>query len=120
METAAPADESSHHLGKQKILGLASAGVGLVGLGVGTVFGVVALSKKSDAQNVCPNECTTQDGVSKWHSAASTGNISTMALIVGGVGVAGGAVLWFTAPSASATSAQVGVGLGGLQAKGTW
>jgi hypothetical protein len=107
-------------MGTQKILAIVAGGIGVVGLGVGTAFGIMALSKKSDAQNACPNNCATQDGVNKWSDAASTGNISTIGLIVGGVGIAGGAVLWFTAPSASSSSPQVGVGLGGLQVKGTW
>jgi hypothetical protein len=113
------ADES-HGIGTQKILAMVAGGIGILGFGVGTAFGVMALSKKSDAQNACPNQCATQDGVNKWSDAESTGNVSTIALIVGGVGVAGGAVLWFTAPSATSSSTQVGVGLSGLQVKGTW
>jgi len=116
-----PPDDSGGGMGTQKILALVAGGIGIVGLGVGTAFGVIALSKKSDAQNACPGStCATADGTSKWSDAASTGNISTIALIVGGVGIAGGAVLWFTAPSASSSSTQVGIGLGGLQVKGTW
>lgn len=107
-------------MGTQKILALVAGGVGVVGLGVGTAFGVSALSKKSDAQGACPNTCVTQDGVNKWSDATSTGTISTIALIVGGAGVAAGAVLWFTAPSTSSSSTQVGVGLRGLQVQGAW
>ena len=57
-------------------------------------------------------------GVHKWSTAGSTGNISTIGFIVGGVGVAGAVVLWLTAPTSS--SAQVGFGPGSLQVKGTW
>jgi hypothetical protein len=106
-------------MGTQKVLALVVGGIGIVGLGLGTVFGVMASSQKNDAQSVCPgNPCATQDGVNKWSTAASTGNISTIAFIVGGVGVVGGAVLWFTAPGAPST--QVGFGPGSLQVKGTW
>jgi hypothetical protein len=118
--TPSPTDSGGRGIGTQKVLALVAGGLGVVGLGVGTVVGVIALSKKSDAQNVCPNDCPTEDGVNKWNDATSTGNISTIALIVGGVGVVGGAVLWFTAPSGSSSSPQVGLGLGGLQVKGTW
>jgi len=107
-------------MGTQRVLALVAGGIGVVGIGVGTAFGIMALSKKSDAQNVCPNDCPTQDGVNKWSDATSTGNISTIALIVGGVGIVGGAVLWFTAPSGSSSSPQVGVGPGGLQLRGRW
>jgi hypothetical protein len=107
-------------LGTQEILAIVAGGVGVVGLGIGTVTGAIALSKKSDAQNACPgSQCTTQDGVNKWGDAASTGNVSTVALIIGGVGVAGAAVLWFTAPSGG-SSTQLGFGPGVVQVKGTW
>jgi hypothetical protein len=113
-------------LGTQKVLALVAGGLGVVGVGVGAVFGVMAMSKKSDAQNSCPGPgtaCATQNGVSKWSDAASAGNVSTIGFIVGGVGLAAAGVLWFTAtaPSASAaTAAQVGLGPGGIQVKGTW
>ena len=115
------AADSGGGLGTQKILAIAAAALGVVGLGVGTAFGVIAMSKKSSAQNECPGACATPDGVSKWNDAATAGNVSTVAFIVGGVGLAGGAVLWFTAPGASASSGtQVGFGLGGAQLRGTW
>ena len=117
--TPPPGMEESQGMGTQKILAIVAGGIGVVGLGLGTVFGVMANSQKNAAQSACPNNpCATQDGVSKWSDAGSTGNISTIGFIVGGVGVAGAAVLWFTAPSSS--SAQVGVGPGLLQVKGTW
>jgi hypothetical protein len=114
-----PPPNDSGGMGTQKILAIVAGGIGIVGLGLGTVFGIMASSQKNDAQSACPsNPCATQDGVNKWSTAGSTGNISTIGFIVGGVGVAGAAVLWFTAPSSSNT--QVGFGPGILQLKGTW
>ena len=114
-----PPPNDSGGMGTQKNLAIVAGGIGVVGLGLGTVFGVMASSQKNDAQSACPsNPCSTQDGANKWSTAGSTGNISTIGFIVGGVAVAGGAVLWFTAPSSS--SAQVGFGPGILQLKGTW
>ncbi len=115
-----PAESGSTGMGTQKMLALVAGGIGVVGLGVGTAFGLVSLSKKSDAQDACPNQCSSPDGVNKWSSAVSTGNVSTVALIVGGVGVAGAAVLWFTAPRRMSSAAQVGLGPSGLQVKETW
>jgi hypothetical protein len=114
--------EGGHGFGTQKILGIVAAGVGVVGLGIGTAFGVMAISQKSDAQTLCPsNPCSTQAGVNKWSDAGSTGNISTIGFIVGGVALAGGAVLWFTAQrSSSGATTQVGFGPGALQVRGTW
>jgi hypothetical protein len=116
------ASEPSHALGPQRIGAIVAGGVGVVGVAVGSVFGLVAMSKKNDAQNVCPSQCATPDGVSKWSDAKSAGTISTVAFIVGGVGLAGGAILWFTAKptSDSAANTQLGMGLGTVQLKGTW
>jgi hypothetical protein len=116
-----PAAEPSHGMGTQKILALVAGGVGVIGLGVGTAFGVIAMSQKSTAQSACPNQCATSAGVNDWSTAESSGTISTVGFIVGGVGIAGAAVLWFTAPSSSGGgSTQVGLGPSGLQVKGVW
>jgi hypothetical protein len=98
-----------------------AAGVGIVGLGVGSAFGFVALSKKNSAQKLCPNICVDDNGVRAWNDAQSAGNVSTAMFIVGGVGLLGAAALWFTAPSSNGvSSAQVGFGLESVQVKGTW
>jgi hypothetical protein len=110
-------------LGTRRILAIVAGGVGVVGLGVGTAFGVVAMSKKSTAQGICPmTMCATAVGVSDWNSASSAGTLSTVGFVIGGVGIAGAAVLWFTAPKSSprAPSTQVGFGPGSFQLKGTW
>lgn len=113
-----PAPAETHGLGTQKVLGIVAAGVGVVGLGVGGAFGLLAMSKKNDAHNICPNKCPTDAGVTAWHDAGTAANVSTALFIVGGVGLAAAAVLWFTAPSSSST--HVGVGPGGIQVKGTF
>jgi hypothetical protein len=111
--------ETNDGLGTQKVLGVAAAGVGVVGLAIGSAFGLAAMSKKNEAEAVCPTQCPTQSGVSDWNDAKSEGNVSTALFIVGGVALAGAAVLWFTAPSSNA-GARVGLGPGGLAAEGTW
>jgi hypothetical protein len=54
--------------------------------------------------------------------AQAAGNVSTAAFVVGAVGLAGGAVLWFTAgpETAETTSPQVGLGPTGIVVKGAW
>ena len=106
--------------GTQGLLALVAGGVGVVGIGVGTVFGVVAISKKSSAQTACPGACGDQGGVDMWNDAASAGNVSTVAFIVGAVGLAGSAALWFTRPGQGKATTQVGAGPGGIQLRGTW
>jgi hypothetical protein len=120
--SAPPPAGPSSGLGAQRVLALVVGGIGVVGLGLGGAFGLVAISKKSDAENACPGQCTDQSGVTKWSDAKSAGNISTVAFIVGGVALAGGAALWFTGSSESSKgpSAQVGIGPGVVQVRGTW
>jgi hypothetical protein len=117
-------EPSAAGLGTQKILALVAGGVGVVGLGLGTVFGLQAMSKRDDATKACPkNTCPDANGVSLWDDAQSAGTLSTVFFVVGGVGLAGGAALWFTAKapeSAQAASAQIGIGPGVVQVKGTW
>jgi hypothetical protein len=108
-------------LGAQKTLGLVAAGVGVVGVGLGSAFGLIAMSKRDDAQRICPNQCTGSDGANAWKDAGAAGTASTVLFVVGGAALAGAAVLWFTAPSSGREpSAQVGLGFGGVQMKGTW
>jgi hypothetical protein len=88
----------------QKTLAVVAGGVGVVGVALGSVFGLIASSQASTAKNECmPGTCT-PDGhaaaLSDHDSAATSGNVSTVAFIVGGVGLATGIVLWFTAPRA--------------------
>jgi hypothetical protein len=121
--SSTPAAGGGHGMGTQRIIALVVGGVGVVGLGLGAAFGFVAISKKNEAQSACPgqSECPTPDGVSKWNDVVSNGNVSTVAFIVGGVGLAAGVVLWLTAPSSSTGEGpQVGLGLGTLRVRGTW
>jgi hypothetical protein len=119
----APPVEGTSAIGMQRWLAIAAAGVGAAALGTGAVLGAVALSKRDSARDVCPNTlCLTQDGVGAWKDAKNWGNASNVAFIVGGVGVAAGAVLWWTerAEPGGAPRAQIGLGPGMLQVSGQW
>ncbi|MBX3191081.1 MAG: hypothetical protein KF819_29055 [Labilithrix sp.] len=98
---AAPTEDESDG-STQRALGVAAGGVGLVGVVVGTVFGLRSASARDEADRICggpaPLDCP-QEGVDVADDARAFGNVSTVAFIVGAIGLAGGAVLWFTAPS---------------------
>jgi hypothetical protein len=97
---ASPAEQASTW-STQKTLALVAGGVGLVGIGLGAGFGAAALSDWSTEQNDCKSKqsCTNPSGAESAHSSVETaGAVSTAGFIVGGVGLAAGAVLWFTAP----------------------
>lgn len=89
--------------------------MGLAGLTVGTIFGLQSKSKHDSAADYCDdasNVCTDREGVSLRSDAIHAGNISTVGFIVGAAGIAGAAVLWFTAKPTEASAPAVGFGFG--------
>ena len=72
-------------------------GVGLAGLAVGTITGIMALGKGSDADSACPEldgkrRCNSKDALDSAESGKTLGTVSTIGFIVGGVGVGVGIV----------------------------
>jgi hypothetical protein len=110
-----PRDEGSG----QRTLGWIVGGMGVVSLGVGSVFGLTAMSKWSDAEKACPgNNCTSAADAQKGKDAGSAADLSTVFVGVGLVGVAAGVILLVTAPSAPRTGVRVAPTLGGLVVQG--
>jgi serine/threonine-protein kinase len=89
---------TSSGLTTQQTLGVVAGGVGIVGLGLGSYFGIRAISKNSDAENHCPKEgfCADQTGVDLTNQALDNATASNIAFAVGAGLVAVGAVLYFT------------------------
>ncbi len=97
----------------QRPLGITLTGVGVVGLGVGTVLGVMAKSTFDDANK---SDCDATGhcnpaGITQRGSAVARGNVATGVFVAGAVLGVGGVVLWITAPS-HRTVAPVGVSVG--------
>ena len=78
--------------------------VGGVALAVGAGFGAVAMKNKNELEANCPGGVCTRDQSDKLSDAKTAGNISTAGFIVGGVGLALGTVLFFTASSGTSGS----------------
>ena len=115
------ASTSSSGLGTQRVLALVAGGIGVVGVGVGTVFGLQAKADHDEAEKYCDGaRCTDPRGVTAGNDAHAAGNVSTIAMIIGAVGIAGGVTLWFTAPRENAMSARVELGLGRVEVGGTF
>jgi hypothetical protein len=97
-----PAVETSPGLGTRKVLGLAAGGVGVVGVAVGSIFGVLTFAAVSDQKKDCAGgggSCPNHAQALSDHTAASSDSvISTAAFVAGGALLAGGAVLFFAAP----------------------
>lgn len=85
--------------GTQKIAGVVMAGVGVVGLGLGTTFGLVAMGDQSSEKKDCSTSSCPNPGAAKteYDSATRDATISTVSFIAGGALVAGGAALFFLA-----------------------
>jgi hypothetical protein len=115
--------------GGRKTLGLVLGGVGIVGIGIGTLFALKASASWSNSKSECATatNCPNYDqAVTDHDSASSSALVSTIAFAAGGAVLAAGAVLFFTAPSspsarANATALRVaplvGAGSAGLVAK---
>jgi hypothetical protein len=69
--------------------------VGLVGVGVGIVFGMAATNDKSDLDHMCKAMVCPPSAQSTLDAGTRNGTISTVGFVIGGLGLAGGAVLYF-------------------------
>lgn len=87
-----------------RVSGVVALGVGAVGLGIGTVAGVVAMGARSDLDRQCPAKTCPPNGL--LGSANTMAGVSTFGFVLGAVGVAAGVtfLLW-PAPSAPAPNA---------------
>jgi serine/threonine-protein kinase len=93
-----------------RLIGLVVGGAGVVGLGVGTFFGVKAISKNSDAEAYCKGGSTCEDerGVTLTEEAKSAATVSNVAFGLGAAAAIGGAVLVFVVAPRQAPPVQVG------------
>ena len=84
----------------QRIFSYVVGAAGLVGVGVGTYYGLTAISHNSQSKSDCPSDpnlCSSA-GVDLRNSSLREARISTVAFVVGGVALAAGVVLFSTAP----------------------
>ena len=89
-----PARQPAEAAGGSIVPGLLVTGVGVVGIGLGSVFGLRAMSKNSDSKNYCnaSNECAPQGGTLR-DDAKSAATISTIAFGLGAAGLGVGLVM---------------------------
>ncbi|HEY2518264.1 MAG TPA: hypothetical protein VGI39_45660 [Polyangiaceae bacterium] len=114
----------------QRIVGLSFGAAALVGVGLGTGFGISARSNLTKSHEDCNTSLCTQQGwsaaTSEMSTATTQATISTAAFIAAGAFLATGALLYFTAPTGPSTNSAftlapaVGSGTGGLLVQGTF
>jgi hypothetical protein len=118
----APADAAAE--APSRVPAYVAWGVGGVGLVVGTVFGVRAIGKKGDRDELCPGgRCTTQAGLDRDGEARSSALVSTVGVGVGVVGAAVGTWLFVrggSKPSSTSLSPMVGRDAAGVVAGGSF
>jgi hypothetical protein len=119
---AAPAAESPSSA-PWKTIGWIAGGAGIVGLGVGAVFGVAAISDKNGAHCDASDACDS----GPLGSARSAATASTVGMVAGGVLLAGGVALVLFGPSGGGASTArlavapvVGARDAGLSLGGIW
>jgi hypothetical protein len=118
-----PAPAPSRGFGTMRVAALVAGGVGLVGVGVGSAFGIASKGHRDEAQKYCEGPaCTDARGVTEGNAAQRDGNVATALMVVGGIGLAAGATLWLMAPArdSGAPTAQLGLSPGSLQLRGSF
>ena len=104
-----PEQERASNAGSvRRWVGLGLVGAGVVGVGIGSVFGAIAMSKRDQSNGSSSDLCNASDqcgalGLSLRQDAISASNVSNVGFIAGAVAVAGGIVLYLTAPSSAKT-----------------
>jgi hypothetical protein len=97
-ETPAPADSAGDSTRLWASVGL--LGVGVVGVGLGSVFGIKAISDRN-ASNAGPCNASDQcnpHGISLRDDAINEARVSTVAFVVGAAGLGASAVVMFALP----------------------
>jgi hypothetical protein len=119
-----PPNERLQPPSTQRTLAIVVGGVGVAGGVVGTIYALRAITGRNAADDYCSSEtnlCREQAGVDLRKEAGTSGNVATIAFMAAAAGIAGGAVLWLTAPqSKTASTPQLGLGPGSVFLRGTW
>jgi hypothetical protein len=93
--------------GTQRVIGLVVGGAGVAGIAVGSVLGIAAKSKYDESSTHCQNNFCDPTGTQQRHDAFGTATASTVLWIAGGALIAGGAVIYFTAPKTKVVTATI-------------
>jgi hypothetical protein len=98
----------------QRLAAYALGGVGVIGIGLGTYFGLRAFSHWSDSEDACPNGRCTQEGETAANDARRSADVASVCFALGGVALAAGTWLFLTSESPrSQQGARPAIWLGG-------
>lgn len=101
---------------------LVAGGVGVIAVGLGVAFGASAMSQNGEAAKMCTGgECFDPRAPETNASARSAATVSTTTFVIGGLALAGAAVLWFLpAPKERGAGVRASVGPTSLSLTGTF
>lgn len=123
----APETGDGGALSGQAIAGIAIGASGLAALGVGVGFGVAAMDANDESASHCTDRFCDSTGLELRDDAGVQADVSTALFIAGATALVGGAVLWLTAPSASAAAEtsragwlRIGLSARGAAIEGAW
>ncbi len=122
----APAPEAPASPGStQRLLAWIAGGVGVASMGTGAAFGVVAKNRLNASSGHCQTPACDPTGLADVSDAKNAATISTITFVAGGVLLAGGIVLYLTAPSAPSKTGLVvapaaSPSFAGLSLRGGW
>ncbi len=99
----------------------AFAGVGIVGIGVGSYFGLRAFSKNDEADKECPGDVCSDEGRELTDQAGTAADVSTVAFAVGAVALGAGATIWLSSgDDGEAQATRLAPAIGPGQASVSW
>jgi hypothetical protein len=103
-------------LSSRRIVALASGSAGVVGVGLGTYFGLTAIKKHNDPNAACPSSGADCNGpIDLNNQAKFNADASTVSFAIGLAALAAGAYLWL-----GDTSVTVSTGVGRLAVSGAF
>jgi hypothetical protein len=120
----APDVPTDHGMSTRKIIGLASVAAGIVGIGVGTYFGLQAIGDHGNSAATCQTTPCSGQSKSLTSRAGTEADTSTVAFAAGLAALGVGAFLWIGDSSGRSDKPSVGVlpslspGRGGLDLAG--
>jgi PEGA domain len=121
MPKAPPETIAPTGLGTQRTAALVAGGVGVVGVVVGSIFGIQSIAKHDQAAPYCRDSvCTDSYWIGVQTEAHTAGTVSTAFFALGGVGLATAAVLWFTGKPSRAASTQLRLGVASIAVQRAW
>jgi hypothetical protein len=110
---APPATPSPSTWSTRKTLAVVTGGAGIVGLGLGIGWAAFASSDQSKEKSNCSaSSCTNQpQATADYNTAQKNATGATIGVLAGAALIAGGVVLWITAPSQASAQGTVAWGV---------